>query len=546
MPLSPFHRHIRLHRRRQNKNRKISTGVATKTTTLQPDCAILRSKLNFWRRLSTSSRRSNRKSSLLCLWSLSVFSCLHDGRHNFHSTCSAFATKQPLYSTARSLATISATSDSTRMESSHSSSLPPTLDTDHCRGIYFGSYHQPVHEKIESQLHKNSHSIKCKKNHVWVKVYAVSLNPVDAKGVIGDKLPSTFTKLRTIVHNCMVKNTRVGFDFAGVVVTDPSRVGSGNDDADTRMKKKNDNSNIQQASSSQNEEQYPPGTRVFGTMPPLKGSFATFVEVPTHQIAVAPSKLSMTECAALPLVGLTALQALKPWIINTDNKHRNDDDNLQHLPSSNVLIVGGSGGTGHVAIQVARALGAQNVVTICGTSNVQFCHEVGATYVVDYKTTSDIVGQLKDIVSSPDKLNGQRFDVILDCVTSGDPNDRSFDYPGRIRDESADIVTHDHLYQRLGGRFGDWVRAGIARPGIIPHSMIWPDPRERLFWIKFPYSSQFLSELAQMSDEGKLKPRLEKLYNEMTADTVQQAMEDVLSQRVQGKVVIRAVPEIIE
>ena len=438
-------------------------------------------------------------------------------------------------------ATLSVMSDTKRiMDPSHSSSSTITLDLDQCRGIYFGSYHQPVYEKIENQIRRRyTKGIKCKKGHVWVKVYSVSLNPVDAKGVIGDKLPSTFTKLRAIVHNCIVQNTRVGFDFAGVVVADPSRAraGRGNDD------------NCNAHAYAYAEERFSPGTRVFGTMPPLKGSFATFVEVPTHQIAVAPATLSMTECAALPLVGLTALQALKPCIVNPDDNKslRTDDDTIQQtLPSSNVLIIGGSGGTGHVAIQVARALGAQNVVTICGTSNVQFCYEIGATYVVDYKTTSDIVDELKDIVSSPDKLNGQRFDAILDCVTSGDPIDRSFAYPSRIRDESAGIVKHDHLYQRLGGKFGDWVRAGIARPGILPHSMIWPDPQERLFWIKFPHSSQLLSELAQMADEGKLKPRIEKVYDEMTADAVQQAMDDVLSRRVQGKIVLQTVSENIE
>lgn len=384
-----------------------------------------------------------------------------------------------------------------------------------CRGIYFGSYHQPVYEKVEDLK-----TTAKKKDHVWVKVYAVSLNPVDAKGVIGDKLPSSLTKIRTLVHNCVVKNTRVGFDFAGIVVDGPST----------------DDASISQLAATTSGQQFPPGTRVFGTMPPLKGSFSTYVQVPTHQIAVAPTKLSFEECAALPLVGLTSLQALKPFIISN-----NKEDDTR--PPSNVLVIGGSGGTGHIAIQVAKALRAQNVVTICGSSNVQFCHEVGASYVVDYHATPDVTSQLKSIISSPDKLNGQKFDVLLDCVTSGDPNDASFDYPQRIRDVSAGIVTPDHLYQRLGGQFFDWVRAGLARPGIFPHSWLWPDQRERLFWIKFPHSSPALAELAQMSDAGYLRPRLGKVYNEMTANTVQQAIEDSLSRRIQGKVVIRVVTD---
>lgn len=341
--------------------------------------------------------------------------------------------------------------------------------------------------------------------HVLVQVHAVGLNPVDAKGVIGDKLDTSWTRLRRWTHNLMVKDTRVGFDFAGVVVAGTAR---GNDDNDSIIA----------------GNPYPPTTRVYGTMPPLTGSFSEFIRVPVHQIARAPSTWSMEEAAAMPLVGLTAWQALRPRI----------------LPGrrSNVLIVGGSGGTGHVAIQVARALGAKNVVAVCGTSNVVFCQDCGATHVVDYSTTPNVIIALQEVVAT--SLAGQAFDVILDCVTSGDPNDAQHDYPNRIRQAtSPSLVTPNHLYQRLGGQWSDWIRAGLARPDIFPHSWLWKDARERLFWIKFPHSAGALAELTKMAEAGHLKPRLQKVYPEMTADTVQQAMEDVLSRRVQGKVVLR-------
>jgi NADPH:quinone reductase-like Zn-dependent oxidoreductase len=74
----------------------------------------------------------------------------------------------------------------------------------------------------------------------------------------------------------MVKDTRIGFDFSGVVVV-------GND-------------------------AYEKGTCVFGSMLPLRGAFAKYVRVPLHQISKGPSQLTLTESAALPLVGLTALR----------------------------------------------------------------------------------------------------------------------------------------------------------------------------------------------------------------------------------------------
>jgi NADPH:quinone reductase-like Zn-dependent oxidoreductase len=55
------------------------------------------------------------------------------------------------------------------------------------------------------------------------------------------------------------------------------------------------------------------------------------------------------------------------------------------LPTNpNVLILGGSGGTGHVAIQMAKALDAKSVTTICSTRNIDFIKKCGATYVIDY------------------------------------------------------------------------------------------------------------------------------------------------------------------
>ncbi|KAG7367360.1 NADPH:quinone reductase [Nitzschia inconspicua] len=358
------------------------------------------------------------------------------------------------------------------------------------RGIYFGGYQQPVHEQV---LEKRS---KADRNHVVVQVYAVSINPVDAKGVIGDKLATHWTRARRFAHNCMIKNTRVGFDFAGKVVESPY----GHSQA----------------------EDLSEGTIVYGTMPPLQGSFAEYIRVPCHQLAKAPCSASIEEIACLPLVGLTAWQALSPCI---------------KPEQSNVLVVGGSGGTGHVAIQMAKALGAKTVTTICSTRNVDFVKKCGATDVIDYQTEDDVIAALQRRVDEP-------FDIIFDTITSGDPNDAIYNYPQRIQQATnPPILTPEYFYQRLGGKWTDWIRAGLARPGIFPHSWLWSDPRERLFWIKFPKSSVALQELTKIVDSGQLRVHVQKIYPEMTVDTVQQAMDDLLSRRVQGKIAIRVIPQ---
>jgi NADPH:quinone reductase-like Zn-dependent oxidoreductase len=357
------------------------------------------------------------------------------------------------------------------------------------RGIYFGGYEHPVHEQVENK------PLKADRKHVVVQVHAVSMNPVDAKGVIGDKLATNWTRTRKIAHDWMVKDTRVGFDFAGKVVQAPF----GNARAD----------------------ELSVGTMVYGTMPPLQGSFAEYVRVPCHQVAKAPSNMTPEEIACLPLVGLTAWQALSPCIKPGE---------------SNVLVVGGSGGTGHVAIQMAKALGAKSVTTVCSTHNIDFVKKCGASTVVDYRAEDDVIAALQRRCDEP-------FDVIMDCVTSGDPNDASYNYPERIQKaNNPPIVAPDYLYQRLGGKWSDWIRAGLARPDVFPHFWLWSDSRERLFWIKFPKSAGALKELTRIVEDGKLRIHVQKTYPELTVDTVQQAMEDLLSRRVQGKIAIRVLP----
>jgi NADPH:quinone reductase-like Zn-dependent oxidoreductase len=381
----------------------------------------------------------------------------------------------------------SSSSQAAHITSSASSSFSPLLPSNMQRAICYGAhYEKPVVEKTQP-IPK-----KCRRGYLLVEVKAVGLNPVDAKQVVGDKLPYSWTTLRSLAHKLLVQNTRVGFDFAGKVVKGSS------------------------SSSIHIDELYPPGTNVWGTMPPLQGSCSRVIEVPIDQVSKMPSNLSFEQAAALPLVGLTALQSLSPHILQG---------------KSSVLVVGGSGGTGHVALQVAKNLGARHVTTICSTRNVDFVTECGATHVVDY-TKGDLVQQLRQAPGVP-------FDLILDCVTSADPSDASLQYPQLIRNPANDLVTSKHLYQRLGGPCGDWIRASLARPNIFPHWLVWQDTMERLFWIRFPKSSGELESLREFVEAGHLKPQIAKVIPHLTAAGVQEGFDDILQRRVQGKIVVR-------
>merc|ERR1712157_25973 len=116
-------------------------------------------------------------------------------------------------------------------------------------------------------------------NHVLVKIKAVSLNPVDAKYFIGDKVPEFLSNLSKNFMN----NIGIGFDFSGEVLCD------------------NSNSNT---------NKYKVGDEVYGCMPPMIGSFKEFVVAPRDQIYLKPKNLSFIQAAAIPLISITSHQAL--------------------------------------------------------------------------------------------------------------------------------------------------------------------------------------------------------------------------------------------
>ena len=117
---------------------------------------------------------------------------------------------------------------------------------------------------------------------------------------------------------------------------------------------------------------FTPGDEVYAR--PSKdriGTFAQFIAVHEDDLAPKPTRLTMEEAAAVPLVSLTAWQALI---------------DIAHLQKGQkVFIQAGSGGVGTVAIQLAKHLGA-TVATTTSTANIELVKRLGADVVIDYRT----------------------------------------------------------------------------------------------------------------------------------------------------------------
>ena len=136
-----------------------------------------------------------------------------------------------------------------------------------------------------------------------------------------------------------------------------------------------------------------PGDEVFGTTRARAGAFAQYAVAPATQLVAKPAELTFTDAAASVMSGLTALVAMR--------------DVAQVSAGTRVLINGASGGVGTMAVQIAKALGAE-VTGVCSTRNIELVRSLGADHLIDY-TKEDFT------------QSGQRFDVILDNVLNYPP-----------------------------------------------------------------------------------------------------------------------------
>ena len=142
------------------------------------------------------------------------------------------------------------------------------------------------------------------------------------------------------------------------------------------------------------------GDEIYGQASVLKGGSGAFAELAlADQDAIAhkPKTLNHLEAAALPLVGVSAWQALV--------------ENIGLSKDKKILIHGGAGGIGSIAIQLAKHLGAY-VATTVSTNDKQFVQELGANQAIDYNTEN-----FEDILHD--------YDAVLDTV-GGDIYKRSF------------------------------------------------------------------------------------------------------------------------
>ena len=301
-----------------------------------------------------------------------------------------------------------------------------------------------------------------KPGHVLIRVAATSVNPIDIK--MRKLGPAFAPKLPAVM----------GMDVAGTV----EAVGEG-------------------------VTAFSPGDEVFGCpggLGDIPGALAQYMLADARLLAKKPSTHSMAEAAALPLVTITAWDALF--------------DRAHLTPGQHVLIHAATGGVGHVAIQLAKAHGARVAATVSSPEKAALAAALGADEIINYRqeTVPQYVARL---------TSGQGFDVVFDTV--GGPNlDASLQAaaPGGAVVSTNTRSTHDLSILHAKGLTLSVVFM------LLP--LVTGKGRER--------HGEIMALAALLAEQGKLRPLLAQ--RRFTLATIAQAQEYLESGQAVGKVVV--------
>lgn len=306
---------------------------------------------------------------------------------------------------------------------------------------------------------------------VRVKVIATSLNPIDIK-VRKAKLPMTPASFPAVLQT----------DLSGVV----DMVGP----AVTRFKV---------------------GDEVFGFSGGFRGpngdipgALSEYALADVALIARKPKNVDFRHAAALPLVATTAWKALF--------------DKVSVTPTTKILVTGGAGGVGYMAVQLAKIAGATVLATTRSKESTELALAAGANACIDLSQTSpqDVIDQY---------TGGQGFDIIFDTV-GGETLDAAF----KMIRPSGDVVTI----------------VGAASHGLAPlylkganlHMVLVLTPI--MFGVGKEQQGEILEKIAELTEAGKLKSRLDPQVFELAQAA--EAHRKYEAGEAKGKIVIDVAP----
>lgn len=252
-------------------------------------------------------------------------------------------------------------------------------------------------------------------------------------------------------------------------------------------------------------QNFTPGDQVFGRARDGRiGTFAERISIDEADLALAPTSISPVEAASLPLVALTAWQAL---VVR---------GNVQ--PGQKVLIHGGAGGAGSIMIQLAKHLGA-HVATTASGKNADFVRVLGADEVIDYRA-QDFEKELSGYDLVLDSLGGENLEKSLRILRAGG---RAIGISGPPDPAFAKRVGLNPVIRLAVTALSAKIRRQAKNLGVT---------YEFLF---MSANGHQLRKIAALIDDGTLRPVVGKTFS---FDEIPNAFDSLAAGGVNGKIVI--------
>lgn len=291
-------------------------------------------------------------------------------------------------------------------------------------------------------------------NEVLIEIAYTAVNPIDWKicaGMLKDRLPHEFPLIP-------------GWDAAGTITA----VGK-------------------------NVANFKPADEVFAycRKPIVKmGTYAEYVSIPAEHVALKPKNINFAQAASIPLVGLTAWQALF--------------DVALLKKGEKILIHAGAGGVGSLAITLAKNAGAI-IYTTAGQNNHAYVKKLGAQYPIDYNK--------EDFTDVIKKMHPEGIDVVLDCLGGQ-----------TLRDSFKVLKPEGRLVSIL-----EPIDAELAKKYNVKAGFVFVKP-----------NGAQLKEIADLIEQDKIAvPNIE----EMKLSDAAQAQEKIRKGHTRGKIVLKIKPE---
>src|SRR5437762_4883335 len=306
-----------------------------------------------------------------------------------------------------------------------------------------------------------------REDDVLIEIHAAGVNPLDSKIRDGEFKLLLPYRLPLILGN----------ELAGVVIRVGSRV-----------------------------RRFKPGDEVYARPDKNRiGTFAELIAVSEDDLAIKPKSLTMEEAASLPLVGLTAWQALI--------------EKAKLKKGQKVLIHAGSGGVGTFAIQLAKDVGA-TVATTTSTANIDLVRRLGADIVIDYKKDSfeEILRDCDVVLNS---LDGETLEKSLRVLK---PGGNLISISGPPDPEFARHLGLSRILELVMRLLSFRIRRQAKRHQV------------NYSFLFMRASGDQLRQIGSLIETGAIRPVLDRVF---PFESTKEAMAYVENGRAKGKVVVK-------